>query len=381
MTRIAPLLLIISTLFVQLSSGINYVTIPVEMHKQGYDNTMIGTAMSFEIVGMLLLFRPLSHCIGKWGLFHSLVAFTLIRATSLYAMTYCTHYPLWLVSIFCYGLSTGLALVITQTWLNMLAQGKSKGLFMGLFSSALSCGVALGPVALQLPMLKHIWPFELGTLITCIPLCLYILMRKQQSTTHEMGKVRFLFAFRHAKVILTAAFVGGISFFGLPSFLTLYGMQNGLSEPQSQLLLTMFMIGSVSLGMLMSTLSSLINRSIIVLICLFCSVVCAVYLSLSIYTQYWLALALLFFWGGSLGGIYGIGLASLGERFAKQDQMTANMSHSIMDSLGGMAGLLIIGIMLDTFGPEGMTAVFVTVGSALLVFFVYELLVPRPTYE
>jgi len=61
--------------------------------------------------------------------------------------------------------------------------------------------------------------------------------------------------------------------------------------------------------------------------------------------------------------------------------MTANMSHSIMDSLGGMTGLLLIGIMLDTFGPEGMTGVFVTVSIALLIFFVYELLAPRPTYE
>lgn len=381
MTKIAPILLILCTLFVQLSSGINYVTIPVEMQNQGYDNTMIGTAMSFEIIGMLLLFRPLSYCIGKWGLFPSLVTFTLTRATSLYLMSYCTNYPLWLVSIFFYGLSTGLTLVITQTWLNMLAQGKSKGLFMGLFSSALSCGVALGPIALQLPWMKQVLPFELGTLITGIPLCLYIALRKQQNTTQEMGKVRFSFAFRHAKVILIAAFVGGISFFGLPSFLTLYGMQNGLSETQAQLLLTMFMVGSVSLGILMSTLSSLINRSTLVLICLFCSVVCAVYLSIAIYTQYWLALALLFFWGGSLGGIYGIGLASLGERFCKQDQMTANMSHSIMDSLGGMSGLLVIGIMLDTFGPEGMTGVFVTVGIALLIFFVYELLAPRPTFE
>lgn len=381
MSLVAPTFLVLATLFMQLSSGINYVTIPVIMTDQGFDNTMIGLAMSFEILGVLLLFRPLSTYIDKWGLLNSLIIFSLIRASSLYLMVYCTSYPLWLTAIFFYGLSTGLALVITQTWLNMLVQGKSKGLFMGLFSSALSCGVALGPVTLQWSLLERFTPFELGTLITIIPLCLFLLTRKPKSTNQGFGVVRFTFAFRHAKVILISAFVGGISFFGLPSFLTLYGMQNELNEPQSQLLLTMFMIGSVSLGMLMSTLSSLINRSTIVLICLFCSVVCAVYLSIAIYTQYWLALTLLFIWGGALGGIYGIGLASIGERFCQQDQMTANMSYSIMDSLGGMTGLLVIGIMLDIFGPEGMTAVFISVGCALLVFFVYELLSPRPTYE
>lgn len=381
MTKIAPALLIIATLFLQLSSGINYVTIPVKMTAQGYGNTLIGMAMSFEIVGVLLLFRPLSVYIGKWGVFNSLLAFTVIRAASVYLMSYCTSYPFWVACIFFYGLSTGLMLVMTQTWLNMLVQGKSKGLLMGLFSSALSCGVALGPIVLQLSFLEWFSPFELGAVISSIPLILYIVIRKQQSTSQGFGTVRFSFAFRHAKVILIAAFVGGVSFFGLPSFLTLYGMKNGLSEPQAQLLLTMFMVGSVSLGMLMSTLSSLINRQTIVFSCLFISVVCAVYLSITIYTQYWLALTLLFFWGGALGGVYGIGLTAIGERFCQQDQMSANMSHSIMDSLGGMIGLLVIGLMLDTFGPEGMTAVFVIVGCALLVFFVYELLAPRPTYE
>lgn len=61
--------------------------------------------------------------------------------------------------------------------------------------------------------------------------------------------------------------------------------------------------------------------------------------------------------------------------------MSANMSYTIMDSLGGMTGLLVIGFMLDWMGSEGMTTVLITFGCALLVFFVYELLAPRQTFE
>lgn len=143
MTKIAPFLLIIATLFVQLSSGINYVTIPLTMSEQGYGNTLIGFAMSFEIIGILLLYRPLSRCVEKWGLSPSILLMSALRASSLILLSHSQHYPLWMVGIFCYGASTGMMLVIIQTSLNTCIQGKLKGLVMGLFSAALSGGLAL----------------------------------------------------------------------------------------------------------------------------------------------------------------------------------------------------------------------------------------------
>ncbi|MEI8634851.1 hypothetical protein P4S72_27865 [Vibrio sp. PP-XX7] len=114
----------------------------------------------------------------------------------------------------------------------------------------------------------------------------------------------------------------------------------------------------------------------------FSSVVCAVYLPLcAVYAQYWVAVTLLFFWGGAMGGIYAIGLTAIGERFCQQDQMSANMSHTIMDSLGGITGLLVIGVMFDWIGAEGMTSVFIACGSSLLVFFVHQLLCEQKTFD
>ncbi|MDW6004648.1 MFS transporter [Vibrio mangrovi] len=381
MKEYASILLIMATLLVQLSSGINYVTIPVVMDGQGIGNTAIGIAMSFEIIGVLLFYRPLSRYLSHFGIFLSLLILTLCRALSLLVMAHATLYSLWLIGIFSYGLSTGMLLVLLQTWLNISVQGKLKGLMMGLYSSALSCGIALGPIVLQLTHLTMNWRFEAGALITLLPLLLCFCLKARGQSMHSLGVVRVGFAFRHAKIILVAAFVGGISFFGLPGFLTLYGLHNGLSEPQAQLLLTMFMTGSVSLGILMSTFASILNRRTVVLFCIFGSVVCAVFLSMAVYAKYWVALALLFVWGGCMGGIYGIGLTVMGERFCQQDQMSANMSYTLMDSFGGIIGLLMIGAMLDGFGSEGMTAVFITFGCLLLIFFVYEMLIPRRTYE
>ncbi|MFM2476851.1 MFS transporter [Celerinatantimonas sp. MCCC 1A17872] len=381
MTSIAPLLLILATLTTQLSSGINYVTIPIAMVHQGYGNTEIGVAMAFEILGVFLLYRPLSHYIAKCGLLSSYIVLTLVRIGSLLLLSHSRVYGLWILGIFSYGLANGMILVMTQTWLNILAQGKWKGLFMGLFSSALSCGVALGPIVLQLSIFQIGATFELNAALTLVPLLIIVGCPRAGNSGNQVGAVRFRFALRHAKVVLISAFIGGIGFFGLPSFLTLYGMDQGLTEPQAQLLLTMFMFGSVSLGMLLSTCASFVQRSTIALAGVFCSVVCAVYLSLAVDAQYWVALIFLFIWGGSMGGIYAIGLTTIGERFCPQDQMTANMSYSLMDSLGGMIGLLVIGRMFDVFGPEGMTFVFVVGGCSLLIIFVYALLSDEKTFE
>ncbi|MEI8634850.1 MFS transporter [Vibrio sp. PP-XX7] len=188
MNALAPSILIFSTLLVQLSSGINYVTIPVVMTEQGYGHSLIGSAMAFEILGMLLLFKPLSSLVAQLGLRTCMGLLTLMRAVSLMLMGHSESYPLWLFCIGLYGLATGMTLVMSQTWLNLLAQAKSRGVLMGLFSSALSCGVALGPLVLQLPWLNDGETFELNTWMTGLPCVLLLLCPRQGNTQDNIGK-------------------------------------------------------------------------------------------------------------------------------------------------------------------------------------------------
>jgi MFS family permease len=149
-------------------------------------------------------------------------------------------------------------------------------------------------------------------------------------------------------------------------------MANGLSTYQSSLLLTMFMIGSVCIGVLISWLSSYVNKMKIIYMCVFLSVVCAVFLSLAVYSSVQIAYVLLIIWGGCMGGIYASSLEYIGNMFRKEDQISANTTFVLMDSLGGFIGLFAIGLSMEFIGNEGLTYVIVVVSTCYLIYITKE---------
>ena len=89
---------------------------------------------------------------------------------------------------------------------------------------------------------------------------------------------------------------------------------------------------------------------------LFCLWFCAVYLPIAIYETYQ-AWALLFVWGGTIGAIYSVVLARLGDIFTGEDLIPANAGYSLMDGLGGTIGILLIGVSMQAFGSDGLSYV------------------------
>ncbi|MBF0301058.1 MAG: MFS transporter [Oligoflexia bacterium] len=174
-------------------------------------------------------------------------------------------------------------------------------------------------------------------------------------------------------ILLISSLVGGITFYGLPAFLTLYGMMNKLSIERSAYLITMFMLGSITLGFLISSLSDRFNRIHVITFCVFVGLLSSIYLPLAIYS-YPQALFLLFLWGGVSGGIYASGLAKVGEIFRKEDQISANVAYSLMDCIGGVVGVFLMGFTMDMVGSDGPIYVIIT---AAIFYFIYML----STYE
>ncbi len=368
-----PILIIITTLCIQISSGINYVIVPLTIQTQGYSKTIIGLVMSFEILATILLFKHISLVVKRLGVVQTIVGTSFLRGLVIYLLSFNEYLVFWFAGIFVYGVSTSMLLVVIQTWLNLTKTGKLKGLFIGLYSSSLSLGIALGPVLLQvIPSGK--FQFVINAIMTLLPCAVLSIIFRYRPTLTTNKDIRIGFVFKHAKIIMLSALVGGVCFFGLPSFLTLYGMANGLLPNEGALLLTTFMIGSVSIGALISSLSAFIDRVLIIYICVCISVVCAVFLSLAVYAHLGIALTLLVIWGGCMGGIYATGLAFIGETFRKEDQISANMSFMFMDALGGFLGLFIIGVSMDLIGNEGLTYTIVVASTCYLIFITKRLI-------
>lgn len=366
MKNIISIFLILLVFCIQLVSGINYILFPLTLNDNGYSSSFIGIAMSFEVLAIILFCHHIPSLISKLGPTKTIIGTALLRGLVV-LMLGANHTALgWFVGIFVYGFSTSMILVLLQTWINMLSLGKWKGLILGLYSSALSMGVAMGP------LLLHLFPenmeFQINACLTLIPLLLLGIHVRHSPAIGTGESIRFKFIFHNAKIIMLSALVGGICFFGLPSFLTLYGLNNGLAYNEASFLLPMFMIGSIGAGAGLSALSSFVNRMKLIYYCVFTSVICAVFLALAVYAQYEIALILLLIWGGCMGGLYAVGLEYIGQTFMQKDQMSANTAFVFMDALGGFVGLCVIGASTDVLGTEGLTYPIIIASTSYLIF-------------
>ena len=369
MKQITPFILVLATFGIQLSSGINYITFPLALQSQGVTNALIGFVMSCDILALIVFSSRISLIVKKLGVINTIIICSFVRCAVVYFLSNNDMIIGWILGVFLYGLTTNALLVVVQTWLNMVSAGKLKGLIMGLFSSALSLGVALAPILLRFTDMHSRLPFILSSSISLLVLAIMLTVVKSRPSFHSDKKARIGFVFKHAKLILLSTVVGGFCFFGLPSFLTIYGIKNGLKAEDAALLLTMFMLGSVTLGMVVSTLSAFYSHYRLVFICVCTSVFCASFLSLAIYSHLLVALGLLYLWGGCMGGIYALGLNIIGEQFRKEDQMSANMTYTLMDAIGGTIGLCIIGTSMDIVGAEGLSYTIVVAAMCYLVYF------------
>jgi len=365
---IAVFALILATAVVQAAVGFNTVLFPVRLESYGFSKGLIGLCLAFEMGAVLSIVASIDQIMARLGLAGTMALATGLRLVMLLLLSNTRSLPIWCLGVFCFGIGTYLCLISLQTWVNAIPLGKLRGLVSGCYSSALSLGTASGPILFnQVSSSEGPQAFQTNMLIVLVALLLIVPFINRSPRISGQGRLRLGYVIRMAKVPMLSSFVGGVTFFGLPAFLTLFGMMNGLPVQRASLLLTAFMLGSVTLGLVVSSISDRVNRTLLTILCVLIGVVCAIYLPLGIY-NYGIALGLLFVWGGAAGGIYATGLATVADLFRQEDQVSANVAYSILDNVGGIIGVLLIGFLMGSGISDGI--VYVIVLTAV-IYFIY----------
>lgn len=366
--------LILATAVVQAAVGFNTVLFPVRLESYGFSKGLIGLCLAFEMGAVLSIVSSIDRIMTRLGLAGTMALATGVRVVMLLLLSSTRSLPLWCLGVFCFGIGTYLCLISLQTWVNAVPLGNLRGLVSGCYSSALSLGTASGPILFnQVSAAEGTVAFRTNMLIVLVALLLIVPFLNRSPRISGQGRLRLGYVIRMAKVPMLSSFVGGVTFFGLPAFLTLYGMMNGLPVQKASLLLTAFMLGSVTLGLVVSSISDRVNRTLLTILCVLIGVVCAVYLPLGIY-NYGIALGLLFVWGGAAGGIYATGLATVADLFRQEDQVSANVAYSILDNVGGIIGVLLIGFLMGSGISDGIVYVIVLTALTYFIYCLAQLL-------
>lgn len=375
-------LIILANFLQSVSVGINAVIFPVALEGYGFSTTWIGLILAIEYLSVFGISVYLPQLMRWLSLRGALEISTFFRLPALLLLGYLVEVPGWALWVFVHGIGNFLFGILLQTWINSIPFERTRGLNMGLFGTSISLGLAMGPVllglsgyfaaplqalttqldALVLHWLGWVRPEEVrdtvvhGLLLSAIvstlavlPIMLgrFLVPRFQVSRSGRLLNVVKL-----APAVMLAVMLCGFCILGLQSFITVYGLRSGLSMQDAAYLLTAFMLGSILLEMPIATLSDWFDRRYVMITLVLLSLVAAVYLPIAIYYN-WTAWILLFVWGGMMGGLFSICLAMLSDRFKGDDLIRANGAFALMDNVGGLAGVLVMGIAMDIFGEDG----------------------------
>lgn len=337
-----------------LTYGLSAPLIALELAEAGYSESLIGANGAMYAIGVLLAapYLPrLSHQLG----FASLAKGALIASGGLFAL-----FPLapflwiWFPLRAALGAASETLFVVSETWLNQIADEANRGRLIAIYVTALSCGTAIGPAILALVGREQSLAFMIGAAIALVASVILALGRPYATrpASEDTGN-----PFRYLKLVPVAVasstLNAALEAAGL-SLLPLYAVRLGWPEHSAMLLLTALLIGSIVLQLPIGWLGDRMDRRRLLVVLAAISTIGALAWPFA-FSHPWLAYPLLFLWGGTFVGIYTTTVAMLGDAYKDTELLGIYALLSIAWGAGALLGPLIGGMAMEG-SPHGLPA-------------------------
>jgi MFS family permease len=336
-----------------LQAGVGMPLVPLALEQQGCDKLTIGIVSAAWPVGMLAFGTRIPQLASRLGAVPAIIGAVLAGALLSVAYTVTSGPVAWAILSFLHGIVGGVPWVVSEIWMNVVAEEKHRGRVMGVYAAMVALGMALGPVVLQVVGVYGPLPFLTGaglSLLVALPLLPY---------WHTAPRIRVDAAGGFAAVVVMAplalftAFACGLGEQVAFSFLPVYAVGAGVSAETGTLWLSAFVMGNVVLQWPIGWLADHADRRIVLAGCTLASTLLVTALPL-VPAHSPGVIAVVMLWGGISFAIYPVGLALLGQRFRGGDMARANTAFSLIYILGGLVGRPLTGAAMDAFGDPGL---------------------------
>lgn len=333
----------------------------IEMERRGASSTLIGLNTAMAGISSICVVPFVPRIAARLGVVPLLTLAVIVSAASLVAFPLLPGIAPWFPLRFVFSAGLGALFVLSEYWINAAAPPGRRGLVLGIYTTVLALGFAVGPVLLALVGTTGLWPYLTGAGLVLAGL-LPVLLARGLSPSVEGGAGRGVLGYiRLAPAALFAALAYGAVETGIFAILPLYGLRIGYDAQGAAGLVSLIALGNVLFQIPFGWLADRVDRNLV----LFgTSIGCALgsaLIPMASSSATGLGI-LLFLWGGLAGTLYTVGLAALGARVSAADLAGANATFVVLYNVGLILGPPMIGGGLDLMPPDGFA-------YALLVLF------------
>jgi MFS family permease len=336
-----------------LQAGVAIPLVPLALERQGFDKFTIGIVTAAWAVGMLCFGTRIPQLAARFGAVPMIVAAVVAGSLINVGYTVTSGALVWALLTFLHGAVSGVPWVVSEIWMNVVVEERRRGRVMGVYSTMVAVGMALGPLVLQVVGVYGPAPFLTAAgvaLLVAVPLLPYWRTAPRIHFSDDSGFAKVVSL---APLAMIAAFSCGLGEQVAFSFLPIYAVGAGVSAETGTLWLSVFVIGNIVLQWPISWMADHFDRRAVVAGCALVSAVLVGLLPLVPATSPAIVVNVLL-WGGVSFAIYPVGLALLGQRFRGGDIARANTAFSMIYILGGLVGRPATGAAMDAFGDPGL---------------------------
>lgn len=339
---------------VGIAIGLGLPLLSVILEKRGISSSMIGLNSAMAGIAAMAAAPATTWLARRLGVVTTMVLAIVAAAASALGFYFAEALWMWFpLRIIFHGAIT-ILFVLSEFWINTAAPPSRRGLVLGIYATVLSLGFAAGPLIFSIVGSEGILPFAIGAGIILLAAIPVLMARKENpvigSSATDLPFMRYVFLVPTATA---AVFIFGAVESGGLSLFPIYATRTGFTESQGALLLTMIGLGNVlfqiPIGMIADRIGD--RRR---LLSLFAIIGLVGSLALPFLIHNWMLTAIiLLFWGGSVAGLYTVGLAHLGDKLHGSDLASANAAFVFCYALGMLVGPQTIGVAMDVTGHHG----------------------------
>ena len=326
------------------------------MEKRHLPGVLIGLNTAMPAVATFALTPFIPRLLRRVQVIPFLLICVLISAAAMPCYFLFPNVWVWFPIRFVNGLALTGVFVVSEFWINSLADERNRGKLMGIYGTILSCGFAAGPVLLYLAGADGPLPFVfIGALIFAGGIPLLIFGRGLAPTIEEKPSRGILAFLAVAPAATLAGLVYGATETDIFNMLPIYAVRSGMTEQMAAFVLTIFAAGNIAFQIPIGLIADRVERRLVLLCCAAAGVAGTIAIPFAAHSTPLFAFVL-FVYGGVVVGLYTVGLTLLGQRFRGADLAAANSAFVMMYSTGALIGPPLSGFAMDIWNPNGLIA-------------------------
>ena len=332
------------------------VTIPLlslRMKAAGYDASVIGLQTAAGGVATLAISPFVPWLAARLGMQRLMLLAVALSTLCLVGFDLITNITFWWPLRLAMGCALTCLFVASEFWINVAAPPTRRGLIMGLYTTVLAAGFAVGPALLLVTGTRGPAPFVVAIIIFVTASIPLLLFGAQAPIPEAASGGDYWSVVRAVPTAALAALAFGMVETAVIALLPVYAVARHLSGQTGALYVSLYATGILLLQIPIGLLSDRFDRQRILLItCIACAL--AAGLTPALADHRLLFAGLLISWGGAVSALYPVALALLGASVPPERLASANAVIVMCYATGMMAGPWVMGKTMDMLGPGGL---------------------------